>query len=107
MADLEQEWNKTRKTEPTEDVFTYKYYVIGESKPVRLIYDSEGLRRGAESINIHTGQLEMDHMIFMRILKSWEVEEIDQTRFEELCDELCQKLLQKKKNDRPGIGDPS
>jgi len=98
MADLEQEWNKTRKTEPMEDVFTYKYYAIGDFKPIRVMYDSDGLRRGAESINIHTGRLEINNMLLNRIDQSWEVDEIDHDRFEELC-----KARVKKKNDRPGI----
>jgi len=103
MADLEQEWNKTQLKEQPEDGITYEYYMIGDFKPVRVKLSPRGFEIGAESIDIHTGQLKRDNALLMRIATSWEVEEIDRTRFEELCDELRKKLLQKKKNNEPGI----
>jgi len=103
MADLEQEWNKTRKTEPTEDVFTYKYYVIEDIDLVRVKLSSRGFEIGAERVDLRTGQLKRDNAVLRRVDLGPYVEEIDQTRFEELHNELCKHLLQKK-NDGPGIG---
>jgi len=97
MADLEQEWNKTQVTDPLGEEFTYKYYTIGECNPFRVVYDSNGFKKRAESIDLETGQFKRDNALLMRILTSWEVDEIDQPRFDELCEKFRKKHSQKKR----------
>jgi len=91
MVELKQGWDKARTTGLSEEGITYQYYILGETRPVRVTFDSDGLIMGAETIDPQTGRLKIGHMLLSRLNRSWEVEEIDQERFEELCRALCQK----------------
>jgi len=91
MTKLKQGWDKARTTEELEDGVTYKYYILGGSRPVRVKLSCRGFEIGAETIDRTTGRFKRDHTLLSRLDLSWEVEEVDKERFEEFCKEFLQK----------------
>jgi len=83
-----------------EQPTSYRYYVIGQSNPVRIALDNDGLTIRVESLNHGTGQLQRSPELLRRIEQSWEVREITRGRFEA----LCTALMQKKSNRPKGNG---
>lgn len=75
------------------DDTTYKYYVIGESNPVRVTFNNHGRKIGAARIDPETGDFKRDNTLMSRIETSPDVAEIDQMRFEELRKSLSQKKI--------------
>ena len=69
----------------SEQPRSYRYYILGETRPVRIAYDEHGLRMGAETPDRETGELKFEHTLMMRVAESWEVEEIDAETFDKLC----------------------
>jgi hypothetical protein len=67
------------------DTSSYKYYVIGTSMPVRLTFNASGLKIGAEAPDVDSGQLKIRMDLLSRIETSPDVEEIDPSAFETLC----------------------
>jgi hypothetical protein len=77
---------------------TYEYYVLGQSNPVRLTFNSHGLKMGAETPDPHTGDLIIDNTLISRVENSPDAEKINRERFEELC------LQYQKKNEGQLVG---
>lgn len=73
------------------DHYTYRYYAIADIKPIRVWVDKLGSYRTAEVPARETGQLYHNAVMLGRILASEEVEEIDQEKFERLCQAVRQR----------------
>ncbi len=63
----------------------YEYFLLGDTRPVRIAYSERGFKMGAETPDRETGELKIEHTLMSRIEQSWEVEEIDAETFEKLC----------------------
>ena len=73
----------------------YKYYLLGNIRPVRVMHNAKGLQCGAEAPDpADRGQLKIDNVLLSRILSSPEVEDINKQEFVE----LCQRALSGKRN---------
>ena len=70
---------------------TYKYYLLGDSVPVRVAFDEDGLEMGAETPDRDSGQLIIKHTLLSRIAISPEVEEISRDAFDQLCEQFIKK----------------
>lgn len=60
----------------------YKYFLLGESVPVRVIYDERGLKYGAETPDRNGGRLVNRTQLLSRLEQSPEVREITRDEFE-------------------------
>lgn len=76
----------------------YKYYVLGNTVPVRVTFNASGLKLGAEIPNRDTKALEIRVDMLSRLEQSPEVDEVDQVTFEMLCNNFYLK-----KKSEPGI----
>ncbi|MCA1494965.1 hypothetical protein I6F11_29505 [Ensifer sp. NBAIM29] len=75
-----------------ENEYTSKYYLLGNSVPVRVIFPkSSGLKAGAIAPDIGTGELTWRHELLSRLEQSYEVEDINRETFERLCHAFCEK----------------
>jgi hypothetical protein len=64
----------------------YKYYLLGNIRPVRVIHNERGLPCGAEAPDsADGGRLKIDNVLMSRILSSPEVEDLTKQEFVELC----------------------
>jgi len=63
----------------------YRYYLLGERVPIRVAFNEQGLKCGAEAPNRTTGQLEMRHELMSRVEQSPEVREISKAEFTRRC----------------------
>ena len=70
---------------------TYKYYLLDGDLPVRVIFNAQGLKLGAESPNIDTGQMAIKNTLLSRIETSPDVSEISEDTFEKHCHDLYSK----------------
>lgn len=80
------------KTEKPERL-TYKYYLLGETVPVRVVFNEKGLHSGAEVLDREKGKLVPDATYLGRILNSFEVDEITEQEFIKRCDDFLGKKL--------------
>jgi hypothetical protein len=71
----------------------YRYYSIGSSNPVRVVYDANGLKIRAETPDQSSGSLKINMLMLSRIEISYEAEEIDRDRFEALCAAIYAKKV--------------
>lgn len=64
----------------------YEYYLLGNTRPVRVICNERGLTVGAEAPDLDdSGALKINNVLISRILSSPEVEAITRDQFVELC----------------------
>jgi len=74
-----------------QEQFTYKYYILGDSVPVRVSIDRQGREAGAETPSRETGALVFNHTYLSRLLESPEVEPVDEAEFNRRCEEFYAK----------------
>lgn len=67
---------------------TYRYYLLGESVPVKVTFNDRGLKMGAEAPDLETGQLVIKNTLMSRLEESPEVREIDEEEFLRRCKEF-------------------
>lgn len=53
---------------------TYKYFLLGNSVPVRVTFNEKGLKIGAEAPDQETGKLRIKNTLMSRLETSPEVE---------------------------------
>ena len=71
---------------PPEADGPYKYYLLGNTRPVRVTCDESGRRHGAEAPEIFNGgRLAYNHALLGRLFSSSEVEDLTKEEFVELC----------------------
>jgi hypothetical protein len=71
---------------PPEADGPYKYYLLGNVRPVRVIYDMQGREIGAESPDRERGgALKINNELLSRLFASPEVEDLTKAEFVELC----------------------
>lgn len=63
----------------------YEYRLLGESVPIRITFDEQGLLRGAEVPDREKGCLVYNHMYLSRLELSDEVETLTEQQWEERC----------------------
>lgn len=74
------------------DPYRYKYYLLGDSVPVKLFLAADtGLKAGAQIPDGARGQLRFAHDYMSRLEQSPEVTEIDEETFNNKCAELYAK----------------
>lgn len=64
---------------------SYRYYLLGETLPVRVIFNEAGLKVGAETPDRRTGDLIAQPTLLSRIEQSPEVQEISEAEFQRRC----------------------
>ena len=64
---------------------SYRYFLLGDSVPVRVVFDARGQKIGAETPDPRTGQLVARVTLLSRLEQSYEVEEISETEFRRRC----------------------
>lgn len=72
----------------SDEVFTYRYFIIDHAVPFRVLLDDKGRERGAEAPDRKTKKLIFANGLLSRKLWSSWVDEIDEARFVELCAEI-------------------
>lgn len=70
---------------------TYKYYILGDRVPIRVVFNENGLEIGAETPDRDSGQLIIKNTLLSRIAISPEVEEISRDAFDRLCEQFIKK----------------
>ena len=65
--------------------YNYKYYLLGDSVPVQVVFNARGHKVGACVPDRETRSLKIAHEYMSRIEISYEVDEIDAATFEALC----------------------
>jgi len=65
---------------------TYKYYLLGESVPIRVSFNENGHKFGAEVPGDTQGELLYKNMYLGRIEQSFEVDEISEDEFRKQCE---------------------
>lgn len=70
---------------------TYKYYLLGNSMPLRVTFNENGLKMGAEAPDQDTGKLGIKNTFMSRIETSPEVEEITKDVFDQHCGQIFSK----------------
>jgi hypothetical protein len=75
------------ETEPrvTNDAWTFKYYLIDDTLPVRVSFDEHGLKRGAEVPDAQHGSLVVRHTMMSKIETYPWITEIDRPQFDAAC----------------------
>jgi len=69
----------------TNDAWTFKYYLIDDTVPVRVSFDERGLKRGAEVPDAQRGALAIQHTMMSKIETYPWVTEIDRSQFDAAC----------------------
>lgn len=69
----------------TETGITSKHYIIGNSIPVRIRYNEDGLRMGADVPDRASGELIKDATYISRVDTSFEVDDITEKVFVKCC----------------------
>lgn len=64
---------------------SHRYYLLGNSFPVRVILNADGLKIGAEAPDPENGCLVIRNSLLSRLERSPEVAEIDKDDFERRC----------------------
>jgi hypothetical protein len=71
---------------PAEADGPYKYYLLGDVRPVRVIHDERGRKIGAEAPDRNSGgALKIENVLLGRLESSPEVEDLTKAEFVELC----------------------
>ncbi len=78
-------------SENEKDAYTYKYFILGNVRPIRVAFNDKGHKVGAQVPNEATQDLEWDTELLSRLEKSHEVEEINQEKFETMCADILSK----------------
>lgn len=65
---------------------TYKYYLLGDTLPVRVAFNDKGQKMGAEVPDRERGGLAQKATYLSRLERSWEVEEITEEQFNQRCE---------------------
>lgn len=78
---------------------SYKYFLLGDTVPVRVTFNERGLKMGAETPDPEVKDLKLNMSMLSRLEQSYEVDEIDHGRFDALCNEIYSK---KKTRFAPG-----
>lgn len=74
-----------------EKSVTYQYFLLGDTVPVRVVFNAKGQRMGAEVPNREKGTLIQDATYLSRLAYSFEVEEITQEQFREHAEAMLGK----------------
>lgn len=69
----------------TNDAWTFKYYLIDDALPVRVVFDERGLKRGAEVPDARRGSLVIQTTIMSKVETYPWVTEIDRSQFDAAC----------------------
>jgi hypothetical protein len=71
---------------PAEADGPYKYYLLGNVRPVRVIHNERGHEIGAEAPDRNSGgALKIENVLLSRLASSPEVEDLTKAEFVELC----------------------
>lgn len=73
---------------------TYQYFLLGDTVPIRVAFNTKGQRMGAEIPNREKGMLVQDATYLSRLEHSFEVEEITQEQFREHAEAMLGKNLE-------------
>lgn len=65
--------------------YSYRYYVLGKTNPVRVVFNKACLRIGAEALDLKTGELTVRTSLLSSIDTSPDAEEITRVEFDRLC----------------------
>lgn len=71
--------------------YSYKYYLLGDTLPVRVTYNERGLKLGAEIPDAATGALRIQTTLLSKLETSHEVDEIDLSAFDARCRDVYTK----------------
>jgi len=66
----------------------HRFYLLGASTLVRIAYNGQDLKIGAESFDPASGKFVIDNAMLSRIESSPDAEEIDRSRFEAMREKL-------------------
>ena len=66
----------------------YKYYLLGDTVPVRVAFNDKGWKMGAEVPDRQRGELAQKATYLSRLERSFEVEEITKEQFNQYCEEI-------------------
>lgn len=72
---------------------TYKYYLLGDTVPIRVSFNDKGHEMGAQVPNKAKGELVYDGTYLSRIENSYEVEEITAEDFDRRCSEVFSRKI--------------
>lgn len=72
----------------TNPVMKYEYYLLGNSVPIRVVFDEEHRRIGAEVPANETRDLSKDATYLSRLDNSFEVEAITLEQFDRHCERV-------------------
>ncbi len=67
---------------------TYQYFLLGDTVPVRVAFNANGLKMGAEVPSREKGTLIQDATYLSRLEHSFEVEEITEEQFWQHCERI-------------------
>ncbi len=84
----DQQIPSTRDQELTGITHAYRYFLLGNSTPVRVSYNREGLKIGAEVPDENMGSLRIANTYLSKIEQSGDVEEIDESEFLRLAESI-------------------
>lgn len=90
---------------PPDAEGSYKYYLLGNVTPVRVIYNEAGRDIGAEAPDPVDGVLKINNVLLSRILSSPEVEDLTKDEFAELCQRAVSRSLPWTEN-KPYVSPP-
>jgi len=71
--------------EDRKDLGFYKYYLLGEDIPIRVAFDTNKRKMGADIPDIETGSLIKRAAYLSVVETSPDIEEIDKETFDKLC----------------------
>lgn len=74
----------------SDNKYTYRYYLLGNTIPVRVVFDSAGLKIGAEIPDNQSQCLVKRTTMLSRLELSDEVDELTQAEFAERCARVYQ-----------------
>ncbi|MBH5322239.1 hypothetical protein [Aurantiacibacter sediminis] len=69
----------------------YEYFLLGNSVPIRVVFNVEGRRIGAEVPSREARELVKDATYLSRLDHSSEVDQIDKDQFERHCERVWSK----------------
>ena len=73
---------------------TYQYFLLGDSVPVRVAFNDEGMKVGAEVPDRNKGVLVQDATYLSRLEGSFEVEKITGDQFREKTESMLGRSLE-------------